>query len=257
VTDQHESGQGFPTAEAVHDLFVNPRGELINAKVELLTDPERGEAWRAWAAKHLPVDVFRAFGMLEVEGSEEWLNVVEHNVFVAATSLTIGQRLAEAGVPVHLPALVRAAIVHDASKRLDVERKMSREEEAFDKTFESVVSKFDYTPGEIDAAKNTGRLPDRYEQNPVERMRAIANHSIEANIIGYADARTRNTHVVSLHQAMADSVAAKPKDEVFFTQNWRPYYDAVEAYFQTLTPNFDPAQLTDAAVFATVQQSAA
>lgn len=242
--------------EQVGSLFVNARGELINPDVTLFSDPVQGPTWNAWAAKHLPVDLFREMGMIEVEGSEEWLNVVEHNVFVAAVSFTIGKRLAEAGAPVDLTKLTRAAIIHDAGKRLDVERKISREAEALDRTLETVAHEYGYTDDEIAAAKNTGRLPDRYEQNPLKRVEAIVDHSIEANIIGYADARTRNTKVVSLDEAMIKSIEAKPASEEFFAQNWRPYYDTVEGYLRLLAPNFDPSQITDESVFATIQENA-
>ncbi len=118
--------------------------------------------------------------MVNAEGSEGWLNVVEHCTFVAAGALTVGRQLAERGVQVNFSTLVRAAIVHDASKRMDVEQRMTREAEAVDPTLDRVLSQFGYTPEEIAAAKNTGRQADRYIQNPDERMAAIEGYSVEA-----------------------------------------------------------------------------
>ena len=241
------------TPDKIGDLFFNERGEVINRDLELFIDPINGSTWREWGTQYLPVAVYREFGMVEVEGSDEWLNVVEHNVFVAAVALTIGEKLVAEGVSVDLEKLVKSAIVHDASKRLDIERKLSRTEEVTDKTFETVVKSFGYSDEEITAAKNTGRLPDRYIDDPVVRLRAIADHSIEANIVGYADARTRNVHLLTLENAMNDSITSKPKDEEFFTRHWRPYYDAVERYFQVLAPGFDPEQITDWSVLETVK----
>lgn len=245
--------------EALGVAFISERGGVINPKVELLTDPERGPVWQQWTAEHLPVDVYRAFGMVDVEGSGDYLNVVEHNIFVAAASLTVGRELAERGVAVDLGMLTRAAIVHDASKRLDVERKLSRESEAGagDRTLEVILAGFDYTEGEITAAKNTGRLPDRYIQDPVERIRAIAGHTVEENIIGYVDARTRGSRIVSIEEAERQSVQAKPKSAEFFTDNWRPYYDAVEGYMRAIAPGFNPAEITDDAIYDTIVQSVA
>lgn len=251
------NGEHGVSPEAIGGLFMNDRGEVINPKVELLTDPERGPVWRQWAADNLPVEVFKEFGMVDTEGSDEWLNVVEHNVFVAAAALTVGNRLAAQGVDVDTQKLTRAAIVHDASKRLDVERKLKREDEVADRTFESVIAGFGYSEEEIATAKNTGRLPDRYLQDPVERARAIANRTIEENIVGYVDARTRGSRIVGVAEAEHQSVEAKPSSSDFFTDNWRPYYDAVEGYLQIIAPGFDPAEITDDAVFATIAQPVA
>lgn len=255
MTSPLDSTTGGPSPEAISGIFVNERGEAVNPKVELLTDPERGPVWRQWAADHLPVDVYRTLGMIDAEGSDEYLNVVEHNIFVAAASLTVGRELADRGVAVDMELLTRAAIVHDASKRHDVEHRVKREDEPYDRTFELVLREAGYVEEEIAAAKNTGRLPDRYIQDPVERMRAIAGHGIEANIIGYVDARTRGSRIVSVEEAERQSVQAKPQSAEFFTGNWRPYYDAVEGYFQAIAPGFGPPEITDDVVFATVSQA--
>lgn len=255
VEIEHQSEAHKIVYEKICGLFFNDRGEAYNSQIELINDPNHGDVWRNWAAHNLPVDVYREFGMVEVQGSEEWLNVVEHNVFVAAYALAIGQKLVNAGVKVDLSMLVRAAIIHDASKRLDIERKLPREAEATDANFGIVIKKFGYTEEEIKAAKNTGRSSDRYIQDPLKRFSAVAEHSIEATIIGYADARTLGVHSCSVDDAKVGYIKAKPKDEEFFTKYWYPYYITVENYLRTLDPTFDPTQFSDAKIFQFIKNA--
>lgn len=236
-------------------LFINERAEIVDCSTELLSDPKRGSVWRSWAAEHLPLELYREFGLIDADPeSKDWHNVVEHCMVVAAGALTLGKQLRQAGVAVDLNTLVRSAIIHDASKRRDIERKVSREDESTDTSFETTASRYGYSVEEIANAKNTGRLPDRYIKDPVERTRAIAEHSIEATIIGYVDARTRGLRLVGLAKALRESIAAKAKDEAFFINHWYPYYRTVEHYLKSLAPSFDPAMLNDQTVFETVQR---
>ncbi len=213
------------------------------------------EAFRIWMTRHLPLDLFRYFGMLEASGSEKYIQAVEHNVFVAAAAETLGRQLVGNGIEVNLPSLIRAAIVHDVSKRRDLEQNISREAEARDNTLALALTRFGYTKLETEAAKNTTRLPDRYIEDPKTRMQAIANHSIEANIVGYVDARVPGSRIVGLDESLEQYVAVKSMDEQFFRRYWHPYYQAVEAYFQEIAPDFDPNNLTDDAIFETIRQS--
>ncbi|MGC1177021.1 MAG: hypothetical protein WA843_03025, partial [Candidatus Saccharimonadales bacterium] len=201
-----------------------------------------------WAKRHVPADLFRDLGLIGTEDSEGWLNVVEHNVFVAAAALTIGQKLIEDGVVVDLNKLVRATIIHDATKRLDVERGISRDDEVADRTLKDAARQYGYTIEDIAIAKNTGRLADRFIRDPSERLRTITNRSIEENIAGYADARTRGVHLYNLDEAMQKSITTKPASKKFLTENWRPYYGAVEYYLHTVAPNFNPSEITDSSI---------
>jgi hypothetical protein len=252
----HPPGSGAEIApEVIQNIFINERGELINPRVELLVHPERGQDWREWASRHLPVDLFRETGMIDTAGSDDWLNAVEHNVFVGAGADTLGQQLTERGAVVRRPSLVRAATVHDSTKRLDNERQISREAEAEDPMLATVMARFGYSPEEIEIAKNTGRQPDRYIEDPFERMQAIQGHSLEANVTGYVDARTRGSRIVSLDEARRQSVAAKPGSREFFEKHWYPYYRAVEDHLMVEAPGWDPIDLTDDAIYAHVRQS--
>jgi len=235
-------------------LFTNLRGELVHVKLELFNDPERGAAWRAWADKHVPKKVFREFKMLDAEGSEDWLNVVEHNVFVAAASLTLAEQMKKAGIEVDTNLVVRAAIVHDAAKRLDVEQRTSRNAESYDLTLGRVLVKNGYDLAEIYAAQNTGRLADRYITDPAIRLRQIAMKPIEANIIAYCDARTRGSRMYSIAQAQKDNLALKksPADQEFFTYYWAPYYEALEGYLKGIAQSVSPANIADDVIYKTL-----
>jgi hypothetical protein len=242
------------SAKKPNSPFVNLRGEFVNAKVELINDTKRGLVWQAWAKKHLPLKIFREFKLLDSEGSGEWLNVVEHNVFVAAASLTLARQLQTAGAEVNTAMIVRSAIVHDAAKRFDVEQRTSRNAESYDLTLGRVLLKHGYDLAEIYAAQNTGRLADRYITDPELRRKHIAMKPIEANIIAYCDARTRGSHMYSMTRALKDNLALKQSaaDQEFFIYYWAPYYQALEAYLKAYCRTVDPRLITDDVVYKTV-----
>lgn len=234
--------------------FWNARGEAINDSLRLLADPERSVIWTEYARKTMPRDVFRQFGLIDSEGSEEWLNVVEHSMAVTAQALALSYSLLDAGKEVDIDTIERAAWAHDASKRRDVANRISREDEAGDEVLGRVLHEHGYSEAEIKAAKNTGRLADRYIEDEAERSRAIQERSIEENIVGYVDARMRGSRMASLDDARDDSVWVKPKDEEFFRQNWYPYYASVEDYLQAYFSGFEPESLTDDAGYAAIQR---
>jgi hypothetical protein len=244
------------TPETFGEVFINQRGEVINAKTELTTDPEKGPVWVAWARQHLPIDVFTDFGMVGTEGAEQWANVVEHNIFVAASCLALGKKLLEDGALVNLDLLVRSAIVHDAAKRFDVESRGSRDAEPYDHLLATVLLNHGYSYAEIEAAKNTGRNADRFITDPQDRLEQIRLKGIEAAIIGYCDARIRGSRLYTLEESLQDNLGVKTDDKSmrFFCDKWYPYYRAVEKYLTELDPGLDPRFLDNDAVFATVQR---
>ena len=247
-----------PTQENPKDPTENPgefwnvRGETFDASLRLFVDSVQGETWVDYAQTTMPREVLAEFGMIDKEGSEEWINVLEHSMAVTISCIDLAERLQAQGVLVDVDAVERAAWVHDAHKRFDIEKKLTREAEAQDTALGSILEKNDYTNVEIAAAKNSGRLYDRYLEGD-ERNRVIESRSIEENIVGYIDARHRGTKLMTLKDARDESIRAKPKDEAFFRDNWYPYYTAVEGYFAVLAPNFKPDDLTEESRYRTVQ----
>jgi hypothetical protein len=234
--------------------FWNKRGESIDQSLRLFADPEHGDVWRSYASTAMPYSVFREFGLIDTSGSEEWANVVEHSTAVAGAAVTLASQLRDAGVPVDVRVVERAAWVHDASKRLDLARAISRADEVEDTNLEAVLRENGYTDVEIVTAKNTGRLPDRYIEDDDERNQAIEARSIEENIVGYVDARTRGSRFVSVDEARDDSIRVKPKDKDFFDDKWHPYYKAVEGYLTALAPEFDPDAITEDVIYESVRR---
>ena len=244
------------------NVFENTRGEFVDASLRLVTDPARGQTWAGYIRKGIPDALFTRFGLINAPGAAEWANLVEHSGYVAATAVTIADQMIAAGVPVDRSAVERAAWAHDAAKRRDVAEAISREAETTDDVLEVEMTAHGYSDAEIKAARNTGRLPDRFIEDQDERRAAITHRSLEENIVGYADARMRGAELMTLDQARDDSVAAKPKSEDFFNNHWYPYYTDVEAHLgdvmaQAGAASFDPSSINAESVYATVQATVA
>jgi hypothetical protein len=245
-----------------NSVFENARGEFINPDLHLVTDPERGKTWAGYVRQEIPVELFTRFGLINTEGSEDWANLVEHSAYVAATAITIADQLIAAGVPVDRDVVERAAWAHDAAKRRDIAERISREAEVADDVLTVEMKSHGYSAAEIAAARNTGRLPDRFIENPIERQTTIGMRTIEENIVGYADARMRGSELMTLEGARDDSVLAKPKSEAFFNDHWYPYYRDVENRFTEVLQEagavpFDPSSINADTVYATVQAAVA
>jgi hypothetical protein len=247
------------TPAQLQKVFVNDRGEAVNTKVALLNDERQGIVWRTWAARYFPAEIFRTFRMLDASGSEEWLNVAEHCIFVAAASLTLARQIEAAGQALDKDMIIQAAMVHDAAKRIDVEHRKSRESESYDTLLANELILHGYSFEVVIAALNTGRTADRYIIDPRIRMDHIRHKGPEAAIVGYCDARIRGSHIYSLHAAKEANLLAKtrPDDIKFFSHYWWSYYKAVESYLRHLCPHLDPASLTDEAIYQTISQEVA
>src|SRR3989344_924896 len=103
--------------EAIGASFVNELGETISPELKLLVDPVRGEVWQKWAEQYFPKDVFRGYGLFDREGSEAWQNVIEHSIFIAASSQTLADQLQARGAQVNRNIARGAGMVHDVTKR--------------------------------------------------------------------------------------------------------------------------------------------
>ena len=238
-------------------LVLGPTGELVDERVTLFSNPEQSETWTSWADQDPNVlALWRELKIVDVLDSQKWLNLVEHNMYVAGVALSIGLELQKAGLEVDLNTLIRAGMIHDAGTHYNVEIKKTREAEAMDNdtTVLDAMKRNGFNDNTINVSMNSGRLPDRYLPTG-QRMDAIRGRSLEENILGLADARTINATVVSLDEAQANYLHVKPdeKSQAFFTDNWLPYYKDVESYLQLLAPGFDSQAITDDLVFANVQ----
>jgi hypothetical protein len=232
--------------------FTNDRGETINPEHRLVTDPTTGGIWSSYINETMPRSLFQKVGLIDADGSAEWFNVVEHSALVAAFARKIATDLQARGVDVSAPIAERAAWVHDATKRRDVMEAMRREDETSDTMLDRLLTDAGYADAEISAARNTGRVADRFIEDADERMAAIKARTVEENIVGYADARTRGAQLMSLDGAKRDSIAMKPGETDFFERAWYPYYKDVEAYFSSIAPGYDVEAVDVQAVAASI-----
>ncbi|MEO6513346.1 MAG: HD domain-containing protein [Candidatus Saccharimonadales bacterium] len=229
--------------------FVNSRGEAIDATHVLISDVEYGAVWKGYIEAHMPRELFKEVGLIDTLGSEEWFNVVEHSALVAAFARMIAQELQTSGVDVSVTEVERAAWVHDATKRRDVTESIRREQEPSDDLLPRLLKENGYSDVEIAAAKNTGRVADRSLTDADERQTAIRHHTVEENIVGYADARVRGAKLMNtLDAAKIDSIQAKPGETDFFNNSWYPYYKDVEAYLSSMADGYSAETVSIKAV---------
>jgi hypothetical protein len=261
MTQQPASSPNFPPAltSPEGEGYLNSRGEIIHPELVLTVDPVRGETWSDFARQGMPAELFQHTGLATIEGSdknvvgtEEFANVVEHTMVVVGACLTAVRIF---GGNVNETTVEHAAWGHDATKRGEVREKISREDEAASDVLERVLGEFGFTDAEIAAAKNTGRLYDRFLTNdPVACLKAIKARSPEENLVGYMDARTRGARFMTLEEARIDSIKDKPESADFFNDNWGPYYTMVEQqYLPELLPGFDPSMINDDTIYATIE----
>lgn len=262
--------------QAENKIKVSALGEIVNERVSLVNDPERGSTWQQWLVHDdVAYAIWRDLKIVEAPDANEWLHLVEHNMFVAAVALTISERVLgpllddtdETGAPTIFSRqdVIRAGFIHDAGTRHNVEKRISRQAEASgeDTLVTDVFLAHGVSPDVIAAAKNTGRLYDRFLGNEDERRAAIANRSLLADVIAYADARTNNATVVTLEEARAHYAAVKPdeKSQAFFAQNgpWINYYKSIESMFDWIRDGvgeaYDPLAISVDAIYETVQRA--
>jgi hypothetical protein len=234
-------------------IRINWRGEHIDISTGLLDDAERGPVYRAFAERYLPAQLFEDMGLTggTYDNTGEWANVVEHSIKVAATALTMAHAMRRRGVAVDTQTVIDAGMVQDVLKRVGIEAQLTREKEDGESMLEAVLRERDYPEAVIAAASNTGRIADRYITDPTERMAAIAAKGPEAAIVALADAMMRGSRLVTLDEALAANITAKPRDAEFFTKHWYPYNAEIIRYLQYLAPGFTIDDINEDTVYAT------
>jgi hypothetical protein len=278
--DREPGGQGELPKETkeidgrTYEKVTTPTGEWVDRSKNLLKPENPGaETWRAFRALVDPrpsepgaASLYEGLGIT----SSKWDGLVEHNLAVSAGSRTLAEMVgADADVA------GQAGAIQDAGKAYDLELKAKTREKLGDET--ALLRKYVSTgekPEGLDthvvdemrrtgcstdaiiAALNTGRLRDRYIEDPDERMAEIRKRSLEENLVAYVDARTLNSTIVPLDDARMHYLKVKPdeKSQEFFGKYWTEYYRSVEQYLvEQSGGRFDPSELTNEKVFATVQ----
>ena len=214
----------------------------------------------AEAPRDRAAEVLARYG-LAGPGSEEWTRLYEHIGGVVAAALTIARRME---LPCDEVEQVRVgALLHDATKRYDVERhgELASSAENTDLSLTTVMREAGYSETVIAAAMNTGR-DGRAFSSVRDRCASIRQRGVVAAIVGLADARSVGADFVSIEEAQNDYLARKKdsESEDFFMHHWKPYYEAVEDYLTELSAGlelgFSAADIYQEAVFPEVFGSA-
>jgi hypothetical protein len=183
------------------------------------------------------------------QGSENWTQLYEHIGGVVAATVTIAQRMRLDAGDIELART--AALLHDATKRRDVERHgvFASSAENADRSLEQVMRESGYSDPVITAAMNTGR-EDRVFDSDRSRWASIEQKGVVAAVVGLADTRRSSAHFRSLEQAQTDYLARKrdSASREFFTKQWKPYYLAVEKYLIGKCPQLN-LNITDEDIY--------
>src|SRR3989344_1439576 len=145
---------------------------------------------------------------------EGWRNVVEHSLVVNATVVYLAKKIADSDHVIDLGLVDTASILHDIAKRKDKEKGVSRDEEHMAGATRELLSSGGYSNEVVKAAEYSGRVPEISLSEEEEDL-AISNKSIEDLTVAYADARVRNTNIVSLEEARDKNKEKIPANATF------------------------------------------
>jgi hypothetical protein len=219
------------------------------------THPEYTGAWSDRVMGHMPeMRVLGASGLVGIR-NKEWRNVTEHSLVVNATANFIAQELAQNGVEIDLEVVDKASLLHDVSKRFDKDADFREANAGRPFRLEEILSEAGYPRPVIAAAETAGRTVTMYVDPSTQRS-VLAASSLEELVVAYADARVRNTDIVSLKQARDGNADKIPHDASFYNQQWYPYFQRVEErLFRIINasdPNFTPDSINNESVTAMV-----
>lgn len=173
-------------------------------------------------------------------GASRWIPVYEHTCAVVAAAETIARRMRLDTA--ELRDIRTGALLHDATKRQDVERHglLAGSLENTDTTLAQAMRQAGCTEPAILAALNTGRA-GRVFASDAARRESIEAGGVVSTIVGLADALSIGSRFVSLTEALGEYLERKrdPESQEFFTRHWAPYYQAAGEYLKERTPGLD------------------
>jgi hypothetical protein len=200
--------------------------------------------------------VLKQAGIIGPE-NRAWRNVAEHSLVVNATSMMLAQKLKDAGMQMDVGTVDTASMLHDVAKRLDSERGVSFATEHSASKRQEFLAGCGYSAKVIASAGYSGRVPEIFITDPAARQVAIASMPLGHLVIAYADARIRNTEVVSLETARDLNKVKVPADEALYDQ-WYAFYQKVEErLFGAINePEYTPGSVSNESVIAFIGQVA-
>jgi len=208
--------------------------------------------WKEWTERRsvhmLPLHVAGLAGPENIE----WNNVVEHSLIVNATALFIAQKLLDNGVDVDISIVDQASLLHDVTKRIEREAGVSYDNEHESSLKRDFLNRFGYSDAVIDGTLYTGRVEDMFIEDGGQRADTLNARPLEWLIVGYADARTRNTDIVSLARARELNKQKVPKDASVY-DIWYDFYVVIEErLFKLMQGDISPDGVTNDAIAAMV-----
>lgn len=245
------------TLEDVATKKLKRSGEYVDTTLSAhMNDRETSLAWKAWEERHA-ADM-RAFEDAGLAGPEniEWHNVVEHSLVVNAMAVLIARKLQSGGVAIDVPTVDKASLLHDVTKRKEREAGVSYDNEHEFSLKHDFLTGLGYDDAVIDGTLYTGRVEDMFIEGAIQRWNAVSGRPLEQLIVGYADARVRNTDIVSLEEARDRNKQKVPRDAAVYDL-WYDFYGLAEDRIFSLMPeNMVPADITNAAVVAMLTEYA-
>jgi hypothetical protein len=227
-------------------------GENIDTTLsERMNELDASAVWRAWAEQH--ATGMQALELAGLSGPEnvEWHNVVEHSLIVNATAVFIAQKLLDNGVALDMTTVDQASLLHDVTKRKEREEGVSYGNEHESSLKQDFLTLLGYDEAVINGTLYTGRVEDMFIEDAMLRREAVNARPLEQLIVGYADARTRNTDVVSLETARDLNKQKVPHDAAVYDV-WYDLYSLIEERLFSLMPSGEvtPADITNDAITA-------
>ncbi len=221
--------------------------ETVDVEYNTGGNLDKRNIWSSWAIKHFgEMKTAKVAGLFPKK--EGWRNVVEHSLVVNATAVFLARKIAGSGQIIDQEIVDTASIVHDVAKRTDKENKVSRNDE-HTAGATSIILK-DYPDEVLRAAQYSGRVAEIF-LTEVEQDLAISIKPTEDLIVAYADARVRNTNIVSLEEAR-DKNKQKIPDDADFYNKWYSFYHKVETRLISLA-NIKPSDISEENVFQMVK----
>lgn len=226
--------------------------EFIDTSQQAGGRREKVLAWSTWAEKphrFKALRVARETGLLDKKGG--WRNVVEHMLVVNAAAVWLARGLEAAGQVVAVQNVDDGSLLHDVDKKILKDHKISRNEERFETTRDELLRRHGYSEEVIAIAKYTARVEEIFIETEAQQDAAIAAMPLEKLLMAYADARVRNTEIVSLEEARDKNKEKIPAEAAFYDQWYRFYKKVEERIFDLLGVKSE--MLNNASVFTMVK----
>ena len=230
-------------------------GEHIDTSLNPRMRDRDAHVWERWSlerAAHM-----RTFESAGLWGSinKEWHNVVEHSLVVNATAVLLAQKLQANGVSIDGETVDQASLLHDVTKRKEREMGISYDNEHGSTLKYDFLAQHGYDEAVIEGTLYTGRVDDMFV-DATRQEAVISTRPLECLIVGYADARIRNTDVVSLEVARDRNKQKVPRDAAVYDA-WYDFYALVEKrLFGLMRPgDITPADITNDSVTAMAAES--